>query len=258
MDTLEHAALSALRHNLRTAVNQILGLAELLIEDASDTHNTAALDPLHEIDSTARAALSKINDALAGRESVDAAGVAALREKMGPRVERIEHCLAALRESREIEAPPEWQADFDRIGRAAAALFEQFGNGPAGGPAIAAGPARQDAEGRCARLLVVDDSAANRNILCRRLERLGYIVLLDILMPVMDGFAVLDRMRRDRRMQTVAVVVISSPDEAMNVARAIEMGADDYLYKPFHPILLRTRIEAVLERKRVTDDFAVR
>jgi sigma-B regulation protein RsbU (phosphoserine phosphatase) len=278
MDTLEHAALSELRHNLRTAVNQVLGRTELLVEDATDARNTAALDALHQIASAARAALSGINEALARRDSVDPDEVAALGEKIRAQVERIENCLATLRESPEIDAPPEWLTDFDRISRAAA-LLGQFGDRPAAGGAIAAEAARQDTTAGSARLLVVDNNGANRNILCRRLERLGYaveeapngdvaldriatepfdIVLLDTLMPVMDGLAVLDRMRRDRRMRTVAVVAISSLEEAASVARAIEMGAEDYLFRPFHPVLLRTRIEAVLERKRLSDDLAIR
>jgi sigma-B regulation protein RsbU (phosphoserine phosphatase) len=278
MEPLEHAALSELRHNLRTAVNQVLGHTELLVEDATSAQNTGALDALHQIASAARAALSEINEALARRESVNPDEVAALREKIRPQVERIENCLAALRKSPEIDPPAEWLPDFDRIGRAAA-LLRQFGDSPAAGAEIAAEATRQDADAGRARLLVVDDNGANRNILCRRLERLGYaveeapngdvaldriatepfdIVLLDILMPVMDGLAVLDRMRRDRRMRTVAVVAISSLAEAASVARAIEMGAEDYLFRPIHPVLLRTRIEAVLERKRLTDDLAVR
>ena len=83
------------------------------------------------------------------------------------------------------------------------------------------------------------------------------LVLLDIMMPVMDGFEVLERMRRDRRMRTVPVVVISALDEIDSVVRAIEMGAEDYLFKPFDPVLLRARIGALLERKRLVDELAV-
>jgi signal transduction histidine kinase len=127
-------------------------------------------------------------------------------------------------------------------------------------------------------VLVVDDNATNRNVLSRRLERQGYaveeasngemaldriaiesfdVVLLDIMMPVMDGFEVLDRMRQDRRMRTVPVVVISALDEIDSVVRAIEMGAEDYLFKPFDPVLLRARIGALIERKRLVNELAV-
>ena len=72
------------------------------------------------------------------------------------------------------------------------------------------------------------------------------LIVTDIMMPVMDGFEVLQRMRRDRRMRAVPVVVISALDEVESVVRAIEMGAEDYLLKPFDPVLLRARIGALL------------
>jgi signal transduction histidine kinase len=277
-EVLAQAALSELRHNLRTPVNHILGYTELLLEDASDARNSAALEPLRTIHSTARAALTDINLALAKRDSVDRAEVDALCEKIRPRVERIEHCIEHVRGNREIDAPQDWIADLDRISHAAAALLDLFGvqrEGPAP-------PEPQHVEARPesgrARLLVVDDNDGNRQVLCRRLERQGYaveqasngdvaldriatenfdVVLLDILMPVMDGFEVLARMRKDRRMRSVPVIVVSALDEVESVVRAIEMGAEDYLFKPFDPVLLKARIGALLERKRLTDELGV-
>jgi two-component system NtrC family sensor kinase len=277
-ESLEQAALSELRHNLRTPVNHILGYTELLIEDASDARHTAALDPLRQVHSTARAALADINTALAGRDSVDGAEIDALCEKIRPRVERIENCIAHLRESREVDAPPEWVADFDRIVHAAGALLDILGVARPATSAPEPEPAEPRAEAGRARILVVDDNAANRHVICRRLERQGYaveeapngdialdriatepfdVVLLDIMMPVMDGFQVLDHMRRDRRMRAVPVVVISALDEVDSVVRAIEMGAEDYLFKPFDPVLLKARIGALLERKRLAAELAV-
>jgi two-component system NtrC family sensor kinase len=278
LENLKHAALSELRHNLRTPVNHILGYAELLIEDASDARNAAALDPLRQIHSTARAALADVNQSLAGRDSVERAEVDELCEKIRPRVERIENCIEAIRQSREIDAPPEWLSDLDRIAHAAASLLEILG---ASRPDFAPAPDHQPTEPReaaLAHILVVDDNATNRNVLCRRLERQGYaveeapngdialdriatekfdVVLLDILMPVMDGFEVLARMRKDRFMRSVPVVVISAVDELDSVVRAIEMGAEDYLFKPFDPVLLKARIGALLERKRLANELAL-
>jgi signal transduction histidine kinase len=77
------------------------------------------------------------------------------------------------------------------------------------------------------------------------------------MMPVMDGFEVLSRMKQDRRMRTVPVVMISALDEIDSVVRAIEMGAEDYLLKPFDPVLLRARIGALLEKKRLRDELTV-
>ncbi len=124
------------------------------------------------------------------------------------------------------------------------------------------------------RLLVVDDTEVNRDLLARRLRALGHevtmavngrealellaarpidLVLLDIMMPEMDGFQVLERMRQDAALRTVPVIMISAVDEIDSVARAIELGAADYLPKPFNAVVLRARVTATLEKKRLED-----
>jgi sigma-B regulation protein RsbU (phosphoserine phosphatase) len=123
-------------------------------------------------------------------------------------------------------------------------------------------------------LLVVDDNETNRNILSRQLEKQGYtvstaengllalellsickfdLVLLDILMPEMNGVQVLDIMKNDEKLKHIPVIMISALDEMGSVLRCIEMGAEEYLPKPFNPILLRARIGASLEKKRLRD-----
>ncbi len=124
------------------------------------------------------------------------------------------------------------------------------------------------------RLLVVDDTEVNRDLLNRRLAALGHsittaengrqaleilgrggidLVLLDIMMPEMDGFEVLERMRADTALSRVPVIMISAVDEIESVARAIELGAADYLPKPFNAVVLRARVGATLEKKRLQD-----
>jgi adenylate cyclase len=124
-------------------------------------------------------------------------------------------------------------------------------------------------------LLVVDDNEGNRDVLARRLLREGYeimlaegggqglkmldrypfdAVLLDIMMPEIDGYAVLAEMKNDPILRHLPVVMISALDDLESVVRCIEMGADDYLSKPFNPVLLRARIAALLDRKRLRDD----
>jgi len=268
--------LAELRHNLRTPVNHILGYSEMLIEDAAELGNTAVHDALREVHSSARAALGEINSALSNRERVSSAEIDALCERIRPIVGSIDRCVASAREAADR---PDWAADLERIGHAAANLLALFG-GPAPAPPAPEQPPdespTQQASGP--RILVVDDNAANRNVLCRRLERQGYtveqasngeialdriatehfdLVLLDILMPLMDGFEVLARVRKDRRMRAVPVIVVSALDEIDSVVRAIEMGAEDYLFKPFDPVLLRARIGALLERKRLVNELTV-
>lgn len=125
-----------------------------------------------------------------------------------------------------------------------------------------------------ARLLVVDDNKVNRLLLIRSLELMGHraaaaengrvalemlrrepfdLVLLDIEMPEVDGFAVLTEIRRDLALRDVPVVVASSLDGIDSVVRSIELGAEDYLQKPVNPALLKARVGASLEKKRLRD-----
>lgn len=126
-------------------------------------------------------------------------------------------------------------------------------------------------------LLIVDDDEMNRYTLARRLTRDGYgrvamagdgnealaamrqdrfdLILLDIMMPVLDGFGVLEAMHADERLKSIPVIVISAHDDLANVVRAIELGATDYLTKPFDPILLRARVRACLERRHLQGEL---
>jgi len=126
-----------------------------------------------------------------------------------------------------------------------------------------------------ARILVVDDVPENRDLLMRRLQRLGFsaidqaengiealaaiaakaydLVLLDIMMPELDGFGVLEALKKDGRINDLPVIVISALNEIEPVVRCIELGADDFIFKPFNPILLRARVLATLEKKQMRD-----
>jgi adenylate cyclase len=122
------------------------------------------------------------------------------------------------------------------------------------------------------RVLVVDDDRVNRMLLTRSLEREGHsvrcaengvealallrddpcdVVLLDIVMPELDGVSVLEQVKSDPTLQDVPVIMISGVDDTESVVRCIEIGADDYLSKPFDPVLLRARISAGLTKKRL-------
>jgi len=125
-------------------------------------------------------------------------------------------------------------------------------------------------------LLVVDDNDDNRYTLTRRLTREGYtnlttatngrealdllqskpfdLILLDIMMPDMNGYEVLERMKAGGELHNIPVIMISALSEIDSVIRCIELGAEDYLPKPFNPTLLRARVGASLEKKRLRDD----
>ena len=125
-----------------------------------------------------------------------------------------------------------------------------------------------------ARLLVVDDNKVNRLLLMRSLELQGHsvamaengrvaletlrrepfdLLLLDMEMPEMDGFQVLEQLFADRQLRDIPVIVTSSLEGIANVVRCIELGAEDYLGKPVNPVLLKARINASLEKKRLRD-----
>jgi class 3 adenylate cyclase len=82
------------------------------------------------------------------------------------------------------------------------------------------------------------------------------LVLLDVMMPEMDGTEVLKNIKRDPRLAAVPVIMLSALDEIERVVQCIEAGAEDYLSKPFNPVLLRARIGVALERKRLHDEDA--
>jgi len=125
-----------------------------------------------------------------------------------------------------------------------------------------------------ARLLVVDDNKVNRLLLARGLEMQGHrlalaengrvalamlrsepfdLLILDIEMPEMDGFEVLEQLKTDRRLYDLPVIVTSSVEGLANIVRCIELGAEDYLSKPVNAVLLKARVSASLEKKRLRD-----
>ena len=126
-----------------------------------------------------------------------------------------------------------------------------------------------------AKILVVDDVAENRDLLLRRLQRLGIkqidqaanglealaavraknydLMLLDIMMPELDGFGVLDTLRKEGSATDLPIIVISAMNEMDAIVRCIESGAEDFLLKPFNPVMLRARVLSSLEKKSLRD-----
>ncbi|MBI4783897.1 MAG: response regulator [Oscillatoriophycideae cyanobacterium NC_groundwater_1537_Pr4_S-0.65um_50_18] len=123
-------------------------------------------------------------------------------------------------------------------------------------------------------VLIVDDNEMNRDLLSRRLTKQGHsivlaedglqalatlrqqpfdLVLLDVMMPGMNGYQVLEHVKSDATLRHIPVIMISALDDIDSVVRCIELGAEDYLFKPFNPTLLKARIGASLEKKRLRD-----
>lgn len=142
-------------------------------------------------------------------------------------------------------------------------LFEYVLEQPAAGHAAASG-----------RLLIVDHDQLSRDILSRNLKREGYavemetdgskalarlsegifdMVLWEVALPTLNGFDLLTRIKKDKSLQHLPVVLLSEQAETENVIRCIEAGAEDYLLKPFNPALLKARIRGCMERKTLRD-----
>jgi len=213
------ASVSAqLLHDLRSPLNQIIGYSEILAEEAQGQRREDFAVDVLKIRSAGRRMLELIEDNFTAS-----------------------HDWVAEPRPRQDPLPP--RAD--------------------GHPAVVPG-----------LLLVVDDDAANRDVLSRRLRRQGHVVetassgpealqrlgtanfdlvLLDIMMPDMDGYEVLSLLKADDRLHHIPVIMISALSETQSVVRCIEAGAEDYLTKPFDPTLLKARIGASLEQKRGRD-----
>jgi len=219
-------SLAELRHDLCTPINQILGYSELLEEEVVETHPQVVAD-LRRIQTAATTMLALVRGRLTA-------------ELLNPSVQ-----LAAAHLPEEAES--EWLPPAP-VGAA---------------PAVRPG-----------RILAVDDDASNLDLLAKRLSRLGHLVstasdgvealdrarqqpfdlvLLDVMMPRLDGYGTLAEFKADAQLRPIPVVMISALDELSSVVRCIEAGAEDYLPKPFNATLLRARIGACLEKKASWD-----
>lgn len=225
-----------LRHELRNPLNAVKGYGEMLIEDARDRGREFLVHDLRKLLESADKLLGVV-DSLVDDERV--AGEA----ESAPAVRREQSSRDLVSDVLKTIEP----ISVELLGR------ERITS---------------------SRILVVDDTAANRDLLARRLIREGHLVetvengagaleriataefdlvLLDLMMPGMSGFEVLRRVKADAKACHIPVIMISALDELDSIVRCIEAGAEDYLPKPFNPVLLRARIDASLEKKRLRD-----
>jgi DNA-binding response OmpR family regulator len=215
------------RHQLRTPLNHIIGYSEMLLEEAEEKQLENFAADLRKIHAAGKHLLGDI-DQLFGPKSKQSKLIRA-NETLG---------------AGELTSKP-------------MALADEM-------PRVA----------RSGRILVVDDDAANRELLARRLEHEGYtvqmaahgedalarlamdpvdLILLDVMMPGLSGYEVLEAIKEQNEWHDIPVIMISALDEMQSVVRCIEHGAEDYLPKPFDPVLLRARIGACMEKKRLRD-----
>ncbi|WP_029621832.1 adenylate/guanylate cyclase domain-containing protein [Ruegeria conchae] len=217
-----------LRHDLRTPMNAIKGYSEMLLEDLEDLN--------------------------AGHLELDLRGLLKHTDSLLQEID----VLASLSDNQ--------SGDGFKIPEASQDAAEMFANLAQSIRSI--DPVAETAS-LTGTILVVDDVEANRTLLARRLERDGHqvwtadggysaleklsqhafdLVLLDLMMPDLNGYDVLKRLKENDDWRDIPVIMISAFDEIESVARCVEIGAEDYLPKPFNPILLQARINAALEK----------
>jgi adenylate cyclase len=267
-----------LRHELRTPLNHIIGYTELLLEELADGGKPELVAGLAELRTDARQLLTLLNEALARGQS-SPPDLTAARSTLGPPLERIKAAGPVLHRRASDVGASALLPDLDRICTATQRLDTLLrpGSAPAHETSGTVAPAESGAGQPGQRrdvILVVDDNEDNRDMLARRLRRQGHevltapggsaaldtlaktpvdLVLLDVMMPDLDGYAVLQRLKSDPARRDIPVLMISALDDMDSVVRCIQLGAEDYLSKPFDPVLLQARIGACLEKKRLHD-----
>jgi adenylate cyclase len=224
---------SKLDFHIRTSMNAIVSYTELTLEEADDRGWDELIPELQKINAAANLFLRQIN------------AISETRHETAESKPNLDEETDSLkdRETARLKSQIRW--DF----------------------AIAGRVPRGD-------ILVVDDNPMNRDTLTHYLSRLGHnvaiaengqqalemvgmqrfdLILLDIIMPVMDGFQMLAQLKTNKAQRDIPVIIISSLDDQDHIVKGIRMGADDCLPKPFDPIILGARVEACLERKRWHD-----
>jgi len=271
-------AVAELRHELRTPLNLIIGYCEMLLEDATDPSQRTALDQALV---AGRDVLERINQTVPpSRSAITEEEIAALIHSLREPQGRVVAATAALLTPADGVLDPQFERDVRRIRSSAERLLtveiptERTGNQVARTLEHPTQEAAVLLPVQPAHILVVDDLEDNRAVLERRLRRQGHtvvsatgghaaldlvgrerfdLVLLDVLMPDLDGLAVLERLKNNPATRDIPVIMISALDDVASVVRCIERGAEDHLPKPFDPVLLHARIGACLEKKRLRD-----
>lgn len=302
LDSDQKFRLAKIRHDLRTPINHVIGYSEILQEDAEGYVTNEFLTDLAKIHSGGQQLLGLINRYL-GEESffTKETDLQALCHELRTPANHIIGYSELLTELCDEIGKPEYKSDLEKIIHAGKSwlnlMEENLLNEHATQflqrsevrekeranhqdwskiqSSVSAGAKPVDIfYSEQGNLLLADDDAGNRDLLERRLKKLGYTVttcedgetalaklrespfdlaLLDMVMPGLDGHEILAAIKNDSELQNIPVIMISALDQMESIVQCIELGAEDYLQKPFNPILLRARIGAALEKKRLRD-----
>ena len=287
------AIAAKVRHDLRNPLSDILGFCDVLREEAVERQLDQLLPDFTLIHDAASRIFADVNHALSPENlKLGTADFSALEAMIRLHAEKVLFSAESLSEKCDLLEPNSFGDDLLRIASSARKLRDgtpallarirerptdlaaASGLVPPADSATTHFHAKDDKNPQTATLLVVDDNESNRALLARRLRRQRFtvvlaengrqaldklrlrkfdLVLLDVIMPEMDGYRVLAAMKSDDALRHIPVIMISALDDLEVLARCIEAGAEDYLAKPFDPVLLKARIDSCLDKKRLHD-----
>jgi adenylate cyclase len=306
MTTSDHGSVSNVRHDLLTPINHLLGYSEMMLENCEDLglHEIAGhLDTIRSISKELMHAIHRVlpSEPVADLDVELAKLKVLMEDPLGRMFEGIDEAAATLAGLDD----PAAAGDLGKIRTAALRLRAQvqaLGVTPTETPVVGVAPSvappkppkppkpvkpavastlsvrlaqRRPQASASGLILVVDDDASNRDVLCQRLEHEGYstaaardgrealrmlaersfdLVLLDFMMPDMSGSEALEVIKATPETAHIPVIMISAMNDTEVVVSCISQGAEDYLAKPFDPVLLRARVGASLEKKRMRDE----
>ena len=289
------AQLSKLRHDLRTPVGHIIGYAEMIEEDLPPDLLKTFSGDLQAIQNAGHKMLALIEDFLgATTASPEEVNVSEAQFQFRMQLNHINGYSEMIFEEATDLDENEFISDIEKIseaGRAALKLVEAIPQRPLERSAYKeTSPKKKNLPtteqntqvitseiGQGGEILVVDDDISNRELLKRRVNRMGYsarvvssgeealglleterfdLVLLDYMMPGLSGLETLQRMKSSSRLRTIPVIMLSASDDIGMMVECILQGAEDYIFKPFNPILLQARISACLEKVRLRQNIS--
>ena len=286
-DNLRRDSLSDVRHDLLTPINHLLGYTEMMMEDCEEQGLDTLLQYLQIIRIISKELQIAIERVLpSSAEPAEDGELCKLRAELSNPMARMFQIIGDVERDIASAGQPNLVQDLGKVRVAAERLDHHLreltrGASPTDEPlrtTLAISPALAQLRRKSAangKILVVDDDPSNRDVLCRRLEREGYetrtaldgpealrllsngpfdLMLLDFMMPGMTGAEVLAIVKSTPSLSHLPVIILSATDDLTKVIQCIELGAEDYLPKPFDPVLLRARIDACLEKKRLRDE----
>jgi len=286
--------LSELRHNLRTPIGHIIGYAEMIAEDLDEVALKAVGHDIEAIQNAGQKMLALVDQYFSvGKKSEDEIEFSDAQFQLRMQLNHIAGYAEMLREDAIDDGRDEIMSDLEHIStaqRRVVELVEEIGShfqlAPVDKSEVGGVETHSNHEttararsiyGVGGEVLVVDDDEGNRELLARRLARSGYIsecvasgdealevlkkrrfdlVLLDHMMPGRTGLETLQIMQSTPRLRTIPVIMLSASDDSDLMVQCVLNGAEDYVTKPFNPVLLTARINACLEKVRLRQNIA--